>query len=86
MKPSEMYPAGTLIGGMTLTQSDAIYEEEKKTHRHLERGEKAKVGDMYGGKDMGFLYEVTKRGDKGTNMRPGDLVDWAICYRIRRPL
>ena len=76
-------PVGTLIGNLPRARTEKIIEQERKTHRHLARGETAKNGDVYGGKDWGFLYEV---GTGNTNMKEGDLVDWAVCYRIRRRL
>lgn len=76
-------PAGTMIGGFPRAHTEKVILKERKTHRHLARGERAKNGDVYGGEDMGFLFEV---GTESTSMKEGDLVDWAVCYRIRRRL
>lgn len=78
-----MQSYGSTIGGYTAKQSEAIAAEEAKTHRHLKAGERAKNGDIYGGKDWGFLFKV---GGPKTSLKEGDPIDWALCYRIRRKL
>ena len=78
MDDTNSYPS---IGGYTPAETQRFIQEEKKTHRHLLKGELAKNGDVYGGKDWGFLFKV---GTKQTSLTAGALVDNMVCYRIRR--
>ncbi len=73
--PLDPSPPGALIGGLTAEQRIPIIDRELLTARRLERGEPLRVGDIYGGQDWGFVFEVHSPGGPC----PGG------CYRWRRP-
>lgn len=66
-------------------ENDAkVRAEEAKTHRHLQPGEAVRNGDVYGGKDWGFLFTIGSK--QVISPCDGDKCDALLRYRIRRPL
>ncbi len=61
-----------------------IIEEEAQTHRHLKKGELCEAGDIYGGKDWGFIFTIGSK--QVQSPQPGEPCDICLCYRPRRKL
>ncbi len=59
--------------------------EEARTFRHLKESETWRTGDVYGGKDWGFLFTVGN--PKETGIKDGDeITHGMMCYRPKRKL
>jgi hypothetical protein len=65
-----------------MSPAEAQRRFEATNHDHLQVGDVWRVGDVYGGNDLGFLYAV---GNPGTSIQPGSHVSQEmLCYRPRR--